>query len=79
MLRLKLQYFGLLMQRTDSLEEILILAKTEGKRSRGQQSNDSRDMNLSGRQWHPTPVLLPGKSQGWRRLQSMGSLGVGHD
>ena len=29
------------------------------------------------RQWHPTPVLLPGKSHG--RLQSMGSLGVGHD
>ena len=33
------------------------------------------------RQWHPTPVLLPGKSHGWRGLglQSMGSLGVGHD
>ena len=34
------------------------------------------------RQWHPTPVLLPGKSQGQRslvRLQSMGSLRVGHD
>ena len=34
------------------------------------------------RQWHPTPVLLPGKSHGWRepgRLQSMGSLRVGHD
>ena len=34
------------------------------------------------RQWHPTPVLLPGKSQGRRnlgRLQSMGSLRVGHD
>ena len=34
------------------------------------------------RQWHPTPVLLPGKSHGWRSLdmlQSMGSLGVGHD
>ena len=75
MLRLELQYFGLLMQRTDSLEEILILAKTEGKRSRGQQSmrwldsiNDSRDMNLSGRQWHPTLVLLPGKSHGQRSL-----------
>ena len=35
------------------------------------------------RQWHPTPVLLPGKSHGWRSLegcmQSMGSLRVGHD
>ena len=34
------------------------------------------------RQWHPTPVLLPGKSHGWRSLVGlwcMGSLGVGHD
>ena len=33
------------------------------------------------RQWHPTPVLLPGKSHGWRSLvlQSLGSLRVGHD
>ena len=33
------------------------------------------------RQWHPTPVLLPGKSHGWRSLvaESMWSLGVGHD
>ena len=35
------------------------------------------------RQWHPTPVLLPGKSHGWRSLagyiQSMGSQRVGHD
>ena len=31
------------------------------------------------RQWHPTPVLLPGKSHGRRSLQSMGSPGVGHD
>ena len=31
------------------------------------------------RQWHPTPVLLPGKFHGWRRLQSTGSLRVGHD
>ena len=35
------------------------------------------------RQWHPTPVLLPGKSHGWRsqpgRLQSMGSRRFGHD
>ena len=36
---------------------------------------------LSGqrRQWHPTPVLLPGKSHGRRSLQPMGSLKVGHD
>ena len=35
--RLKLQYFGHLMQRIDSLEKILMLGKTEGKRRRGQQ------------------------------------------
>ena len=37
MLKLKLQYFGHLMQRTNSLEKILILGKTEGKWRRGQQ------------------------------------------
>ena len=37
MLKLKLQHFGHLMQRTDSLEKTLILGKIEGGRSRGQQ------------------------------------------
>jgi len=37
MLKLKLQYFGQLMQRTDSLEKSLMLAKIEGRRRRGQQ------------------------------------------
>ena len=37
MLKLKLQYFGHLMQRTESLEKTLILGKTEGRRRRGQQ------------------------------------------
>ena len=37
MLKLKLQYFGHLMQRTDSLEETLMLVEIEGKRRRGQQ------------------------------------------
>ena len=36
MLKLKLQYFGHLMRRNDSLEKILMLGKTEGRRSRGQ-------------------------------------------
>ena len=36
MLKLKLQYFGHLMQRTDSLEKTLMLGKTEGRRRRGQ-------------------------------------------
>ena len=37
MLKLKLQYFGHLMQRADSLEKILMLGKIEGRRKRGQQ------------------------------------------
>ena len=37
MLKLKLQYFGHLMLRTDSFEKILVLGKTEGKRRRGRQ------------------------------------------
>ena len=37
MLKLKLQYFGYLMQRTDSLEKTLMLAKTEGRRRKGGQ------------------------------------------
>ena len=54
MLKLKLQYFGHLMQRTDSLEKTLILGKIEGWRRRGQQRiemvdgiTDSMDMSLS--------------------------------
>ena len=54
MLRLKLQYFGHLMGRTDSLEKTLVLGKIEGRRRRGQQRmrwldciTDSMDMNLS--------------------------------
>ena len=53
-LKLKLQYFGHLMQRTDSLEKTLMLGKTEGRRRRGQQRmrwldsiTDSMDMSLS--------------------------------
>ena len=54
MLKLKLQYFGHLMQRVDSFEKILILGKIEGRRRRGQQRmrwldgiTDSTDMSLS--------------------------------
>ena len=53
MLKLKLQYFGHLMQITDSLEKILTLGKIEGRRRRGQQRmnwwdgiTDSLDMSL---------------------------------
>ena len=54
MLRLKLQYFGHLMGRTDSLEKTLILGKIEGRRRSGQQRmrwlndiTDSMDTSLS--------------------------------
>ena len=54
MLKLKLQYFGHLMKRPDSLEKTLMLAKAEGKRRRGWQrlrwlesTTNSMDMNLS--------------------------------
>ena len=54
MLKLKLQYFGHLMRRTDSLEKTLMLGKIEGRRRRGQQRirwldgiTDSMDLSLS--------------------------------
>ena len=54
MLKLKLQYFGCLMRRADSLEKTQMLGKIEGKRIRGQQKmryldkiTDSTDMSLS--------------------------------
>ena len=78
-LLLKLQYFGHLMQRADSLEKIQMLGKIEGKRRRGWQRmrwldniSDSMDMNLSKLQeivsnreaWHAT-VHGVAKSQTW--------------
>ena len=68
MLKLKLQYFGHLMRRADSLKMTLMLGKIEGRRRRGQQRmrwldgiTDSVDINLSRLQeivkdsgaWHP--------------------------
>ena len=54
MLKLKLQYFGHLMQRADSLEKTMMLGKTEGRRKRGRQRmrwldgiTDQMDMSLS--------------------------------
>ena len=57
MLKLKLQYFGHLMRRADSLEKTLMLGKIEGRRRRGRQRmrwldgiTDSMDMGLGGLQ-----------------------------
>ena len=76
MLKLKLQYFGYLMRRTDSLEKTLMLGKIEGRRRRGR---DGCMASLTPRTW----VWASSGSWWWTGmpgvLQSSGSQKIGHN
>ena len=66
MLKLKLQYFGYLMRRADSLEKTLMLGKVEGRRRRGQQSMRWLDGTINSVKMNLCQLL--GDSEGQRGL-----------
>ena len=80
MLKLKLQYFGHLMQRADSLEKSLMLGNIEGRKRRGRQRmrclesiNDSMDMDLSKlwemvKDWEAWPATVHAVAKSQTRL-----------
>ena len=73
MLKLKLQYFGHLLQRADSFEKTLMLGKIEGRRRGGRQNG----WMASPTQW--TRVWVNSRSWRWTGLRFMGSQRVEHD
>ena len=62
-LRLKLQYFGHLMQRTDSFEKTLMLGKIEGRRRRGQKRMRWLDVSVNSGSWCWSWTGRPGMLQ----------------
>ena len=72
MLKLKLEYFGYLMQRADSLEKTLMLGKIEGRKKRGQQRMRWLDVSVNSGSWCWSWTGRPGV------LRFMGSQRVGH-